>query len=136
MSPLVRRRFSAGHRRALWETSTGRVYLAYCTPEQQETLIGLIAASVGDKSRLVGKDGEGLARLVQAVRKQGYAFYEHDNSVTQLAVPIFVRRQVFGAIAIRFFSSAVSRNQSLEKFLEPLRKLAADIGTAVEASGL
>ncbi len=135
MSPLSKRRFSAGHRHPLWEMSTGRVYLAYCTPEQQETLIGVIAAAVGAKSQVVGKDGKNLLRLVQAIRKVGYAFYEHESTkVTQIAVPIFVRKQVFGAITIRYFSSVVSRPQALEKFLEPLRKVAADIGTAVEAT--
>ena len=135
MSPLSKRRFSAGHRHPLWEMSTGRVYLAYCSPEQQETLIGVIAAAVGAKSQVVGKDGKNLLRLVQAIRKVGYAFFEHEGTkVTQLAVPIFVRRQVFGAITIRYFSSVVSRPQALEKFLTPLRKVATDIGTAVEAS--
>jgi IclR family mhp operon transcriptional activator len=132
MSPLAKRRFSAGYRHPLWEMSTGRIYLAYCTPEQQETLIGLIAASVGAKSRVVGMDGRGLARLVQSVRKVGYAFYEHESKVTQLAVPIFVRKQVFGAMSIRYFTSVVTRSQAIEKYLAPLRKLAADIGTTAE----
>ena len=138
MSPLVKRRFSAGHRRALWEASTGRVYLAFCSEEQQETLISLIAASVGAKSRDVGKDGQALARLIAPIKKLGYAFYEHDHSVTQLAVPIFVRKQVFGAIAIRYFSSVVSRAAALEKFLPSLRKAAGEIcelaGSAVAVS--
>ena len=135
MSPLSKRRFSAGHRHPLWEMSTGRVYLAYCSPDQQETLIGVIAAAVGAKSQTVGKDGANLLRLVQAIRKVGYAFYEHESTkVTQIAVPIFVRREVFGAITIRYFSSVVTRPQALEKFLAPLRKVADEIGATVEAT--
>jgi IclR family mhp operon transcriptional activator len=132
MSPLTKRRFSPGFRLPLWEISTGRVYLAYCTPEQQETLISLIAAEVGETAPAVGRDGKALLRLVQAIRKVGYAVYEHESKVTQLSVPIFVRKQVFGAVALRYFTSAIARNAALDKFLGPLRKLAADIGTAAE----
>lgn len=126
-SPLAVERHAAGSRVPLLSSAAGRAYLAWCTPEERETLVDILSRSARDEDKLARNPGE-LARILNEARAQGHASAIRARRVADeisLAVPVRNGDQVLACLSVRFSSSAVPMKTALERFL-PRLTAAAD----------
>jgi len=128
-SPLAVERYSAGFRVPLLTTSSGRVYLAFSSPAQRESLLDILGRSTRDEDSLARNRPE-LMKLLHEVRMQGYASAVRSRRVSDeisMAVPIMVDDRVLAAVSLRFSGTAVPLKLALERFLPKLRETAQKI---------
>ena len=130
-SPLALERYSAGFRVPMLGTSTGRVYLAFCSAEQRETLLGMLSHS-DDPLNTLARQPERLKVMLDEVRRQGYSCLESPSrSDSNLAVPLMADNRILGGLTIRYIRSAMSQDEAVEKFLPALQATAAAIAADV-----
>ncbi|MEP7245096.1 MAG: helix-turn-helix domain-containing protein [Gammaproteobacteria bacterium] len=128
-SPLAVERFSAGFRVPLLITAIGRVYLAFCSPTQRDSLLEILSRSTKDEDKLAKNKPE-LQKLLTDARAQGYATAIHPRRISEqisIAVPILVDDRVLATIAVRFAATAVPLKLALERFLPKLKDTASRI---------
>lgn len=128
-SPLAIERLTAGIRIPLLTSSSGRVYLAFCPPQQRDTLLDILARSSRDEDRLARSRLE-VQKILDEARAQGYATAVRPRRVSEevaMAVPILVEDQVLATVAVRFSGSAVPLRLAVERFLPKLRDTAQRI---------
>ena len=128
-SPLAVERFSAGFRVPLLLSASGRVYLAFCRPEQRDTLLDILSRSTREEDKLARSRPE-LDRIFEATREQGYATAVRTRRVSQemaLSVPVLVEDRVLATIAVRFSPSAVPLGLAVERFYPKLHETAQTI---------
>lgn len=128
-SPLAVERYTAGSRVPLLTSSSGRVYLAFCPPEQRNYLLEILSRSNREEDQLA-KSHEEVQRILDEARAQGYATAVRQRRVSEeiaMAVPILVEDRVLAALAIRFSGSAVPMRQAVERFLPKMRETAQRI---------
>jgi IclR family mhp operon transcriptional activator len=128
-SPLAVERYSAGFRVPILTSSSGRVYLAFSSPAQRESLIDILARSTREEDALARNRTE-LMKALNDVRMQGYASAVRARRVSDeisMAVPIMIDDRVLAAVTIRFSSTAVPLKLAVERFLPKLRDTAQKI---------
>ncbi len=128
-SPLAVERFSAGFRVPLLTTAIGRIYLAFCSQTQRESLLEILARSNRDEDKLAKNKAE-LQKILTDARAQGYATAIHPRRISEqvsIAVPIIVDDRVLATIAVRFAATAVPLKLALERFLPKLKDTATRI---------
>jgi IclR family mhp operon transcriptional activator len=131
-SPLSFFHSTINMRLSLLTQALGRAYLAFCEPTEQEALIELLARASRDDERIAGNEAEIRAMLAQ-VRERGYALRDprvRPESST-IAVPIFEGARVVATIGLTWFSSALTVDQAVARFLPPLLQASADISRAL-----
>jgi IclR family mhp operon transcriptional activator len=128
-SPLAVERVSAGFRIPLLTSSSGRVYLAFCAPEQRDTLLEILSRSPREEDKLA-KSRQELQKILDETREQGYATAVRPRRVSEeiaMAVPVLVEDRVLAAVAVRFSAAAVPARLAVERFLPRLRDTAQKI---------
>ncbi len=108
-SPLAVERFTAGFRLPLLLSASGRVYLAFCQPEQRNALLEILSRSTREEDKLARSRGE-LEKILEAAREQGYATAVRTRRVSEevaMSVPVLVDDRVLATVAVRFSASAV-----------------------------
>ena len=128
-SPLAVERFSAGTRVPLLTTASGRIYLAFSSPTQRESLLDILARSTRDEDALA-RNRTDLMKLLNDIRMQGYASAVRARRVSDeisIAVPIMVDDRVLAAVMVRFSGTAVPIKLAVERFLPKLRDTANKI---------
>jgi len=128
-SPLAVERYSAGFRVPLLTSSSGRVYLAFSSPTQRESLLEILARSNREEDSLA-KNRTDLMKILNDARMQGYASAVRARRVSDefsMAVPIMVDDRVLAAVTIRFSGTAVPLKLAVERFLPKLRETAQKI---------
>jgi IclR family mhp operon transcriptional activator len=128
-SPLAVERFSAGFRVPLLLSASGRVYLAFCRPEQRDTLLDILSRSTREEDKLARSRPE-LDRIFEATREQGYATAVRTRRVSQemaISVPVLVEDRVLATVAVRFSPSAVPVGLAVERFYPKLHETAQTI---------
>jgi IclR family mhp operon transcriptional activator len=128
-SPLAVERFSAGFRVPLLLSASGRVYLAFCRPEQRDTLLDILSRSTREEDKLARSRPE-LDRIFEATREQGYATAVRTRRVSQemaISVPVLVEDRVLATVAVRFSPSAVPLGLAVERFYPKLHETAQTI---------
>ncbi|HUK03083.1 MAG TPA: IclR family transcriptional regulator C-terminal domain-containing protein [Steroidobacteraceae bacterium] len=128
-SPLAIERVSAGFRIPLLTSSAGRAYLAFCRPEQRDTLLEILARSQAEEDRLAKSRGE-VDKILNETREQGYATAVRSRRVSEeiaMAVPVLVEDRVLATVAVRFSASAVPQRLAVERFVPKLRDTAQKI---------
>jgi len=134
-SPLALRRYSGGFRVPLLGTSSGRVYLAFCSAEQRETLLEVLARSDAHPSDALARNRATVDKILGEVRSNRFAVTSRpDLNDTSLAVPVFSGGRVFAAVVLRYIDSAMSANDAITKYLAPLRATAERIGQEFQLS--
>jgi IclR family transcriptional regulator, mhp operon transcriptional activator len=129
VSPLAVERLSAGFRIPLLTTATGRAYLAFCSPEQRDTLLEILSRSSREEDRLAKSRAE-VDRILDEAREQGYAMASRTRRVSEqvaLAVPVLVEDRVIATVAVRYAASAVPARTAVERFVPKLRDTAQKI---------
>jgi IclR family mhp operon transcriptional activator len=128
-SPLAVERFSAGFRIPLLTSSSGRVYLAFSSPTQRESLLEILARSNREEDKLARNRTE-VMKMLNDARMQGYATAVRPRRVSDeisMAVPIMIDDRVLAAVTIRFSGSAVPLKLAVDRFLPKLRDTAQKI---------
>ena len=130
-SPLALERYSAGFRVPVLGTSTGRVYLAYCSTEQRDTLLGMLSHS-DDPLNKLARQPDRLTTMLNEIRARGFSALESPNRAdSNIAVPLMADGRVLGGLTIRYIRSAMSQEEAIQKFLTPLQNTAAAIAADV-----
>jgi IclR family mhp operon transcriptional activator len=133
-SPLSFFHSTIGMRLSLVTQALGRAYLAFCGGSEQEALLELLTGSASNEERIAAAAPETPAMLAE-VRAQGYALRDprvRPESST-IAVPIFEGSRVVATIGLTWFSSALTVDQAVERFLPPLREASAAVSQALLA---
>jgi IclR family mhp operon transcriptional activator len=128
-SPLAIERFSPGLRLPLLTTAAGRAHLAFCPPEQRESLLEILRRSNNEVDKLAHNRSE-LDRTLEESRERGYASAVHARRVSDeisMAVPVVIRDQVLAAVVVRFAETAVPLKTAVERFIPRLREAAQRI---------
>ncbi|HTC54406.1 MAG TPA: helix-turn-helix domain-containing protein [Steroidobacteraceae bacterium] len=128
-SPLAVERFTAGFRLPLLVTASGRVYLAFCQPEQRDALLEILSRSTREEDKLARSRVE-LERILDETREQGYATAVRTRRVSEevaMSVPVLVNDRVLATIAVRFSASAVPLGLAVERFVPKLLQTANTI---------
>lgn len=129
-SPLTMELISAGLRMPILFSAAGKAYLAHCSADERQTLESLIRRSPA------GLDGDLLAELekldivLKTIRDDGHASVEGTYKVSNIAVPVITGDTVLACIVIRFYTSAMSLDEAIEIYCEPLKRAATEIGDA------
>jgi IclR family mhp operon transcriptional activator len=111
-------------------TAIGRVYLAFCSPTQRESLLDILSRSNKEEDKLARNKVE-LQKIITDARAAGYATAIHPRRISEqvsIAVPILIEDRVLAAIAVRFAATAVPLKLALERFLPKLKDTATRIG--------
>jgi IclR family transcriptional regulator, mhp operon transcriptional activator len=133
-SPLSFFHSTINMRLSLLSQALGRAYLAFCEPAAQEALIELLAHAEHSDAPLPA-DAAQIRAMLAEVRGRGYALRDprvRPESAT-LAVPVFEAGRVVATIGLTWFSSALTTELAVARFLAPLQQAAADIATALAA---
>jgi len=128
-SPLAIERFSPGVRLPLLTTAAGRAHLAFCPPEQRESLLEILRRSTNEVDQLAHDRAE-LDKTLEETREKGYASAVHTKRVSDeisMAVPVVVEEQVLAAVVVRFAETAVPFKTAVERFVPKLREAAQRI---------
>jgi IclR family transcriptional regulator, mhp operon transcriptional activator len=128
-SPLAVERVSAGLRFPLLTSSSGRAYLAFCSPEQRDVLLDILSRSSLEEDRLAKSRTE-VQRILDEAREQGYATTSRTRRVSEevaMAVPVLVEDRVLATVAVRYAASAVPARVAVERFVPRLRDTAQKI---------
>ncbi|WJF90046.1 DNA-binding transcriptional regulator [Paraburkholderia bonniea] len=122
-SPLSLLHSSINMRLSLVARAMGRAYLAFCTPEERQTLLEILRQSPHSEDRLA-QDSEAINALMDATRERGYAL--RDEAVRPvsrtIAVPVMAQDVVVASIGMTWFSSALSTEVVIERYLGELRE--------------
>jgi IclR family transcriptional regulator, mhp operon transcriptional activator len=128
-SPLAVERFSAGFRVPLLSSASGRVYLAFCSQTQRESLLDILARSQREEDKLAKNRAE-VQKILTETRTQGFATAVRPRRVSDeisMAVPIMIDDRVLAAVTIRFSGTAVPLKLAVERFLPKVRESAQKI---------
>ncbi len=125
-SPLSLLHSSINMRLSLVSRALGRAFLAFCLPDEQEIILGLVGQSSEAEDQAAGDLATVMAMLAE-VRAQGYAL--RNPSIrpisNTIALPIYEDQRVVASFGLTWFSSALSLEEA--RFtLYPAMKLATD----------
>ena len=133
-SPLSLLHSSLNMRLSLVSRALGRAYLAFCAREEQAMLLATLAKS-GQPEDAAARDRKAIRRVLAEVRKRGYAL--RDPAVrpvsNTLALPVFDRQRPVASIGLTWFASTMDAAEAVERYLEPLRTLSAEISVRLAA---
>ena len=134
-SPLAVERYTAGYRVPLLTSAAGRAYLAWCPPQERETLVDILSRSAREEDKLARNPGE-LARILAEVTSQGYASAvraRRASDEVSLAVPVRAGDRLLACLTVRFAAGAVPMKAALDRLLPRLSAAAARIGAGFVA---
>ncbi|WP_457488762.1 DNA-binding transcriptional regulator [Tardiphaga sp. P5_C10] len=132
-SPLSIDRGMIGRRLPMLRTSAGRAYLAACEQTEREIIVKHLRR-IDDPGDAPYLDAGGLARMVMQTSSRGFAVRDNGEfnlKTSSIAVPIVRGDIVFGCISIIWISTALSLEEAIAQFHEPMRAAAAaiEVGT-------
>lgn len=128
-SPLALEQYGAGIRVPLLTSAAGRAYLAYCTAQQRETLLELLARSSQPEDRIVRSRSE-VERILNETRAQGFGMAQRARRVseeTSLAIPVRTKDRVLATVSVRYAATAVPLRTAVDQFLPKMREAVAKI---------
>lgn len=115
---------------SMLETSSGRAWLAFCSPSERQEILAHLAAT--EKS---GFDDTTVGRMIAQTVKQGYGLRSREiyKETSSLSVPIFARERLQAVLTVVWFASALSVDEAVRRFLDPARDSAALISRKCDA---
>ena len=134
-SPFAPEKTLVGGRTSMVLSALGRAYLAYCTPEEIDCILGLLTRQE-DKSALEMHGGPTIHRMLENVRHTGYAVAERqpDDPIRSFAVPIVNGAEpVLGAVSFFYYRSTMTEEQATQKYLAQLKTMALDIARVLKS---
>jgi IclR family mhp operon transcriptional activator len=129
-SPLAIEKRGPGFRVPILTSASGLAYLAFCPPEQRETIIDMLARSRREEDR-PAQNRKKLLDMLTEIRNRGYSTGRRIRRVADeisLSVPVMARDRLVAALTIRFASTAIPEAQAVQRFVPRLRTTAQRIG--------
>lgn len=129
-SPLAIEKRGPGFRVAILGSASGLAYLAFCSKEQREAMLDMLARSrheVDKAARNRKKVYDGLMEI----RKRGYAVWHRPRRVSDeisFSVPVLSGDRLLATLTIRFSATAVPESEAAQRFVPKLRAVAQKIG--------
>lgn len=106
----------------------GRAWLAFCDAEHQAAILAGLQSSCHAEDA-AARDPVAMRALIAAVRAQGYA--TRDPAVrpvsNTIAVPVFDGDRAIASIGLTYFSSTLTTEQAVERYLPELQSAAGQI---------
>lgn len=130
-SPFAQSRTFAGHRVPLLRSAAGLVYLAFCPDEQRALLIKTVRHSSSVAADIAEASAPGLTKRLREIARDGFAFIG-DAKLSMVAVPILTQGGIFAAIAMQFFTKALSRAAVRTDYVPQLQAAAQDIASGLD----
>jgi IclR family pca regulon transcriptional regulator len=124
--------FHVGSRLNAYRTAIGRAILAFMGHEKVQLIFNKILKDKEAK-KYIGENGELLAKLLEKVRRDGYAINddEYIKGIRAIAAPIFNNEgKVEAAINIPVFAHMISQKELIERYLPLLLVTAEKISMA------
>ena len=125
-SPLSLLHSSINMRLSLVSRALGCAFLAFCLPDEQNIILGLIGQSSDAEDQAAG-DLPTIMATLDEVRARGYAL--RNPSIrpisNTIALPIYEGQRVVASFGLTWFSSALSL-QDVRLTLYPAMKIATD----------
>lgn len=128
LSPLTIDAATAGLRLPMFQSATGRAYLAFSTDREREAiLVNLRRSSAPEDHR--ARDATYVRQLVAMTRKKGYGERHREmfDKTGAIAVPVRRGTQVLACLNISFIASALSPREAAARYLDALRAAARRI---------
>ena len=138
ISPFSREQIFLNRRVLMLRSAIGRAYFAFCSPQEQQFIMKLIAAAdPGEIEEAGGPDK--IAATVERVRRDGYAtiVWPAGEPWRSFSIPILDRGapdQPLGSVVIFYYGSVMSEAEAVAKYLTPMRMLAEAIADGLEAA--
>jgi IclR family mhp operon transcriptional activator len=123
----------AGRALPVLPSSVGQAWLAFAPKSERETLLALLARS-GRPEDALAREPARLARLLLAIRRQGYALrpggqpWPHTGSI---ALPVRQGGAVIGCVNAVWMARAIGPEEGVRLCLEPLRATVAAIEATI-----
>lgn len=130
-SPLALEQYRAGVRVPMLGSAAGRAYLAFCSGQERDALLELLARSSLPEDRLARSRIE-VERLLSETRSQGFGMAHRARRVseeTSLAIPVRAKNRVLATITVRYAATAVPLRTAVEQFLPKMREVVQQIET-------
>lgn len=122
---LVFNRYTVGHVVPMLGSAAGPCYLAFTTKAQLEAILELIRRTGPEPWAEFARNQRAIAKMLARIRKRGVSIADALEGVSKhLAVPILVGGEARAVLAMRYFKSAMSEVESVERFLRPLQESA------------
>src|ERR1700729_539743 len=128
-SPLALEQYSAGVRVPMLSSAAGRAYLAFCSPQQRDAMLELLARSSLPEDRPARSRIE-VERLLNETRTQGFGMAHRARRVseeTSLAIPVRARDRILATVTVRYAATAVPLRAAVEQYLPKMREVAQKI---------
>jgi IclR family mhp operon transcriptional activator len=131
-SPLSFHRAMIRQRMPVLFTSAGRAYLAYCSNEERQQILRLLAAG-NDEQANFARNRPLVEQLLEKVRQQGYASndgeWSQQQKISAIAVPIRHNSNVLASINVVFLKKALSVTEAVQCYLPELNHAVEKIRT-------
>lgn len=129
LTSLTLLNYHPGYSLPLLECASGKAYMAFCPDDERETILqGL--RQLESPTDLVGRHVLQSGLALSEIRAQGYATQarnlhtETPGKTSSIAVPVFGSERVVAVLAIIFFASAMTMNEAVAAFRDPMQKCA------------
>jgi len=133
-SPLALLHSTINLRHSLVSRALGRAYLAFCQADERSAMLAALQSSSHPED-VAARDADAMAHLIETVRTQGYA--TRDPAVrpvsNTIAVPVFDGERVVASIGLTYFTSTLTTEQAVERYLSQMRVAAGQISEALAA---
>jgi IclR family mhp operon transcriptional activator len=110
-------------------SAAGRAYLAFCSAQQRDALLELLARSSLPEDRLARNRTE-VERLLNETRTQGFGMAHRARRVseeTSLAIPVRGKDRILATVTVRYAATAVPLRAAVDQFLPKMREVAQKI---------
>ena len=131
-SPLSIDRGMIGRRLPMLRTSSGRAYLAFCSPAECDIIVRHIVR-IDDPDDRPYLQRDYLDRMLAETRARGFALRtegEYNEKTASIAVPVIRSGDVLGCISIIWIRSALDSREAAAQYSTPLLQAAARLGAA------
>ncbi len=138
VSPFVLNHDQIGHQVNWTLSAVGRVYLAFCTEEEKQSLLDLLRRS-GKRENQLAFETERLNRILSETRKRGYGTRDssftggyygrppYSDGLASIAVPLRHEGRVLGAINLVWLKKAYTVEHMVRQHLPDLKAAASEI---------
>ncbi len=134
MSPFAIYRHRGGFNIPLLNTASGAVYLAYCDAHRRGELINHALHADADALSRGGTNIDIFRRSLETIRAVGYSCMRVvDANHNALAVPIIVDGEIFATLSARFYTTAMSLQQAVDRYAADMIQAAERMGIEIQA---
>lgn len=135
-SPMSINREKAGFRVGILASAIGKAYFSHCSEKEREMILRAVAAS-GRPDAALARNTAAVNRMVRETRARGYAVRLGGISpkTGSIAVPVLVGERSVAAINLHYILSALTLDEVVKRYLDPLHDAAGRIGRQLQKRG-